>query len=408
MIVEERRIAVDELRTGMFVCRLDREWLGTPFPIQGFEVASQEDLDQLARYCRHVYVDVRYVRPTPVRRLMTLEGNRIGGVPYRATLPYTVRTTVRDELPKASAAQAAVLQMAQDIELDLRAGRPLSAERVQASVEPLVASVLRNPDAVFWLLGAIRRDRYSHAHALHCSALCAAFGRHLALPRDLVLDLATGGFLQDIGMASLPQALLDLPRALTPEETAQVRGHVEAGLRMLDEAGLASLTVREMVGGHHERHDGSGYVAGLAGEAIPLAARIGGLVDSYDALCSHRPFRIAQAPHQVLQVLYRERGKLFQEEVIEHFMQCLGVYPTGSLVELSNGEVAVVMAQNQARRLRPRVMVVLDDEKRPLRRFRDIDLMAVDEGAGGRPSLMISAALPPGAYGVDAVELFLD
>lgn len=408
MAGDQRRIPVPDLRPGMFVSRLDRDWLGTPFPIQGFYVGNQDDIDLVARFCHYVYVDLQAPEPELGRSLLTLEGSLVGGQPLRRVLPYTVRAGVREELPHAIAAQGKLLGLAGEIELDLKAGRPISPERLQETIEPLVASVLRNPDSVFWLLGLVRRDRYLHGHALNCSALAAALGRHLAMPRAMLLDLTTGAFLLDVGMSSLPPVLLDAAEPLSEADEAIFRGHVQAGLEILDAAGIASLTVREMLGQHHERHDGSGYPNGLAGEAIPLAARIAGLIDTYDAMASERPHRPAHAPHAVLQLLYRERGLRYQEEVIEQFMQCLGVYPTGSLVELSNGEVAVVMAQNQARRLRPRVMVLLDCDKQRYPRFHDIDLMQVDEDASGRPAVIIVASLPPGAYGLDSTELFLE
>ncbi len=408
MAVDERKVAVADLRPGMFVSRLDRDWLGTPFPIQGFHLVGQDEIDLVGRYCRFVFIDEQAPPPGPRRALLTLDGSLVGGTPLQRVLPYEIRSSVREELPRALAAQDEVLQLAADIELDLRAGRPISPERLQSSIEPLVASVLRNPDSVLWLLGLLRRDHYLHSHALNCSALAAALGRHLAMPRTMLIDLSMGAFLLDVGMTSLPPELLDAPEPLAQDDEARVRGHVQAGLDILDTAGIASLTIREMMRFHHERHDGSGYPHGLSGEAIPLAARLAGLVDSYDAMASARPHRPAHAPHAVLQLLDRERGGRFQEEVIEQFMQCLGVYPTGSLVELSNGEVAVVMAQNQARRLRPRVMVLLDADKRRYPRFHDIDLMQVDEDASGRPAVVVAAALAPGAYGLDASELFLE
>lgn len=408
MAVDERTLPVAELRPGMWVSRLDRDWLGTPFPMQGFLIKDQEDIRRLAEFCREVVIDVSPERRQESRRpLMSLEGSRIGGVPLRKVLPYPVRHEVRAELDGARKAKVDMLALARDLEADLKAGRPIELERVQASVEGLVASVLRNPDAIFWLLGLVRRDHYAHHHALQCSALAAAFGRHLAMPRDMILDLATGGFLLDAGMAKVPAELLARPGALDENERGRVRAHVETGLRILTHAGLVRPAITEMIAGHHERHDGSGYPRGLVGEDIPLSARIAGLVDSYDAMVNDRPYRPAMSPHAALQALYRERETLFQEEVVEHLLQCLGVYPTGSLVELSNGEVAVVMAQNPARRLKPRVMVLMSPDRRLYQRFVDIDLMQVDNDASGRPGLMITAALPAGAYGLDQADLFL-
>ena len=185
-----------------------------------------------------------------------------------------------------------------------------------------------------------------------------------------------------------------------------MRGHVQRSMEVLDQAGVTGKWARELVAAHHERHDGSGYPDGLAGDRVPLAGRMGGIVDTYDALRSDRPHRNGESRHGALQALYRARDRMFQAEVVEQFLQCLGVYPTGSLVELNTGEVGVVMAQNQVRRLRPRLMLLLDTEKKPYEPYRDVDLMqhGIDLADGG---VKIAQALEPGAYGLRPEELFL-
>jgi hypothetical protein len=158
---------------------------------------------------------------------------------------------------------------------------------------------------------------------------------------------------------------------------------------------------------HHERHDGSGYPNGLAGSDIPLYARIAGIVDTYDALISPRPWRAALSRHDALQAMYRERGRLFQDELIEQFMQCLGVYPVGSLVELSSGEVAIVMAQNPTRRLRPVLMLLTDTAKKIRSHFEPLDLMIADRARLPQAALKIVRGLEAGAYGLEPTELYL-
>jgi hypothetical protein len=132
-----------------------------------------------------------------------------------------------------------------------------------------------------------------------------------------------------------------------------------------------------------------------------------GLVDTYDALSSERPHQRPMARHDVLQFLYRERDHLFQSELIEQLSQSLGVYPTGSLVELSSGEVAVVMAQNPARRLYPRVTVLTAKDKSLDPAFRQIDLWPLANRVERAERVWIERALPPGAYGLDTTELYL-
>ena len=164
-----------------------------------------------------------------------------------------------------------------------------------------------------------------------------------------------------------------------------------------------------MVRNHHEHWDGTGYPVGLAGHEIPLAGRMAAIVDSFEAMTSVRPHFPARARHEALQELYRNRGRLYHGELVEQFTGCLGVYPTGSMVELSTGEVAVVMTQNPTRRLRPLVMLLTDAAKSQLAAFRPLDLMAQHEGATAAAAAAVSIArpLPVGAFGLDPAELFL-
>jgi HD-GYP domain-containing protein (c-di-GMP phosphodiesterase class II) len=182
-----------------------------------------------------------------------------------------------------------------------------------------------------------------------------------------------------------------------------IRSHVDHGLTLLDEAGIANLDVLDIVRTHHERHDGSGYPGGLADHAIPISGRMLGIIDSYDAMSSARPYRAPISRHQALQQIYAARNRLHQAEVVEQFQVCLGVYPTGSLVELSTGEVAIVMAQNQVRRLRPRVAILSEPNKQPLDDFRPVDLMQLGDDEG----IDIVRSLAVGDYGIDASRFFL-
>jgi HD-GYP domain-containing protein (c-di-GMP phosphodiesterase class II) len=161
--------------------------------------------------------------------------------------------------------------------------------------------------------------------------------------------------------------------------------------------------VRDIVGSHHERFDGGGYPQGLAGAAIPLAARMAAIIDTYDALCTPRPYREAVSRHHALREIYAGRDSAFQGELVEQFQSCLGVYPTGSLVELTSGEIAIVMVQNHARRLLPRVAVLTTREKAPLDDFRIVDLMR----QVGHENVEVGRSLPPGSHGIDPKEFFL-
>jgi diguanylate cyclase (GGDEF)-like protein len=131
--------------------------------------------------------------------------------------------------------------------------------------------------------------------------------------------------------------------------------------------GLASL--------HHERFDGSGYPRGLRGDAIAISGLIAGIVDTFDTLTAPRPFGEHLSPANALSQIYKERGKRFHPALVEQFIQCVGVFPVGSVVELNSGEVAVVIAQNMVRRMQPRIMVVRDASGNPMVPYKMLDLM---------------------------------
>jgi HD-GYP domain-containing protein (c-di-GMP phosphodiesterase class II) len=431
MQIEERQVRVDELRIGMFVSRLDRPWTETSFPLQGFMIRNRAQVERLAEYCESVYIDIEKSSASePVPALRTLSpaargttgtataGAGLGGsgpietattreADWVGATEYPRQASVEDELPQAQAAMESVSVRAAEILDTLRSGRGVSREQIRAAVEPVVASLVRNPDAFFWLETLRKRDDYAYAHAINCCALSVAFGRYLGFPEMVLHDLATGGMLLDIGMTRVPAELLLRSGPLSAAEAREIQRHVDEGLKLYDEAGLGSEDARTMLRTHHERYNASGYPAGVPIRQIPLLGRIAGIVDSFDSMTSPRPFRPALSRAAALQVLYRERGHLYQPELVEQFVQCLGVYPVGTLVELSTGEVGIVMGQNPTRRLRPKLMLLTDPEKRLRENFLSLDLLTMRYGEVEDSDVHIVRSLDPGAYGLEPTELYL-
>ena len=371
--IEETRIAAADLRVGMFVCRLDRPWEGTPFPLQGVELRTQADVRALRELCEYVYID-RHRELVDHSRLLKSAERRSEQRFVRA-IRYQDKVSVEEELPSAQQALGTATEMVDRIYADVASGRELSVEHVESAVRPLVASVLRSADAFLYLEGLRKHDSYTYSHAIGCSALAAAMGRHMGLHEDTVFSLAAGGLLMDIGKTRIPEELLQSPRPLSPEEFGVMRSHIGHGIAILQESGINDPDVNAVLRSHHERFDGSGYPERLIGGTIPMPARMLGIIDSYDAMISVRPYRAAISRHHALQQIYRARNTLFQAELVEQFQACLGVYPTGSLVELNSGEIAMVMMQNRVRRLRPRVLLMTTPDKQPLSDFQPFDLL---------------------------------
>jgi HD-GYP domain-containing protein (c-di-GMP phosphodiesterase class II) len=410
---QEFRISVRGLELGMFVSRLDKPWLETPFPLQGFLVDSEEDLDKLKRVCSHVYVDITSGK-SPDARFIELEAVDVvesaRGRDELANLrkvDWVLQTDFQTELGHAEVAHDVLQKGVQEIMEDLKGGRALDIAKVRAGVEAMIDSITRNPSAYLWLKEMKRKDDYTYHHALGCSVGAASFARHLGLDRNELLEMSLGGLLFDVGKTRLPPGVLSKQQALDDAEAELMRQHVQYGLEILEKTDGITHGILEMVRTHHERHDGSGYPHGLRGVDIPVSGRILGIIDTYDALTKDRRHAPGLSPHQAVAELYKMRGTLFQAEIIEQFIQTCGIYPTGSLVELSNGRVGVVTAVHSLKRLRPSVMVLLDEHKTPLAQFHTIDLSQVTLDNNGEP-LVIKAGLPPRAFGIDPVELFLD
>lgn len=406
------RISVAGLQPGMFVSRLDRPWMGTGFPFEGVLLQTNEDVDQLRRLCVHVHVDPSRGR-SPELRFVQFDGAagapRAGQAEIDALrrTEWTVRSDFGTEVKPAGEALARLEHDIGGAMSGVREGGVLDTQALASGVDTMIDSITRNPSALPWVLELKRKGDYVYQHALGCSVWAATFGRHLGLERDGLRDLALGALLCDVGKVRLDQALLERRPPLRESDFHALRSHIAESVRIVGETPGLSAVVLEMVTHHHERHDGSGYPRGLRGTAIPIHARIAGLIDTYDAMTSLRPYAPTRSAHEAVMELYDQRDRLFQAELVEQFIRTCGIYPTGSLVELSDGSIAVVVGVNSLKRLRPRVMLLLGPDKRPLADFRTLDL-ADARYDGGEAALAIQASLPPDAYGIDRASLFLD
>jgi HD-GYP domain-containing protein (c-di-GMP phosphodiesterase class II) len=231
------------------------------------------------------------------------------------------------------------------------------------------------------------------------------FGRFLQLPQDRLEILGMLGLLQDVGKLKLPTALAT-NGPVNAAEVELYRTHVDHSVEILSNtpglppelSGLASL--------HHERFDGSGYPRGLRGAGIALFGLIAGIVDTFDTLTAPPPFGENLSPSNALNIIYKMRGKQFHNALVEQFIQCIGVFPVGSVVELNSGEVAIVIAQNMVRRLQPRIMVVKDAHGHPLIPYKMLDLMKEPKVRPGEP-YRIQRTLEYDTVKIDPRELFL-
>ncbi len=406
--MNERKLKPRELQKGMYVCRLDRPWQGTPFLLQGVRIEGEEEIALLEQYCEHVYIDTDKskgdikpakgtVSPRPEPGDETLSDLKLTS--------YPVKTSLDEELVRARTYRDELLDSFNEIMGSLRLGKQVNVISLEIGLNKVKESILRNPGAFMLLRLLKEKDAYTYEHCVDVSALSIIVGRQLGLPREILDDLALGAILFDVGKTQVPLEILNKTEKLTEDEYKLVQEHVEHSVSIASGMEGINDTVLDIIANHHERYDGKGYPNGYMKNHIPILSRIVGIVDCYDAMTSVRSYSKAMRSDAAIREIYSWRNKLFQDEIVEYFIQAIGIYPAGTVVELSNGEVGIIVTQNELRRLRPKVLIVLDSAKKPVfsNRIRDLYYETVFED---KKALDIIKSVEAEKYGLNPKEYF--
>jgi len=330
--------------------------------------------------------------------------------PRPAFVPETIQLTiyedakiVEEEIGAATAAFERTNNLLHSVVEDIRSGNNLQLETVEEVIEDMVESMVRNPDALMWVARMREQDLNVYGHGLAVAISLVAFGRHLGYPKDQLSQLGLMGLLLDIGKIKLPRELLEKTSRLSSEEFEQIKEHVELGLAVLQQTPNIDPDVIEGIAQHHERMNGTGYPNNLMGDKISVFGRMCAIADTYAAVTKARPYAEAMSPHEALQMLSTWSGTQFHADMVEQFIQSIGVFPVGSLVELSTGEVGVIVTHNKLKRLRPKVLVIAEADKTPCRHPSMRDLLY---DVSDSPTY-IRRGLPSNAYGLDPSEYYL-
>ncbi len=435
------KVLTENLRVGMFVYELDRPWLDTPFLFQGFLIEERQQIDDLCLYCRFVYVDeavssipvnvsVHNASIAPQISYTRVAGSAVtasdlaifdhhkqhGNAASQASFTgrwlaglreqYPIQTLIEDELPVAKKIFQSAGEAAYAIFKNASASGVLDGDKLREAVADITESVTRNPDALLLLSYLKRKSTYSYDHAISVSIHLLAFGRHIGLSKDQLHVLGAAGLLLDVGMVRLPESILDKKGQLTPAEYDTMKSHVQFGVDIIGGSPDFSSQIADILSQHHERENGSGYPRGLKESDITPFGKMAAIVDCFVALISERPYADSIAPMGALKMLYNWRTDFYQADMVEQFIQCLGPYPVGSFIELNTGEVAVVLAHNRVRRLRPKIMVVLDTAKKAYGAPVMLDLISNPLAPNNQP-YEIKSSVPDGVYEIDLQEFYL-
>ncbi|WP_371742202.1 HD-GYP domain-containing protein [Aestuariibacter sp. A3R04] len=226
----------------------------------------------------------------------------------------------------------------------VKQGLPFDDRIPSAFSHSLIESVDRNPDALLCLTRIREKDDYLLEHSLNVAILLANFARHMGMDDDAVQDLACAGFLHDLGKIRIPDEILHKPARLTDDEMEVMRRHVEYGVEALMDVELDKALIRT-VSEHHERLDGLGYPAGTKGDDISVAGRMLAIADMYDALTADRCYKPGMPSQKAFKILMSDCPNKLDTALVQQFIKSMGIFPVGSLVQLSNDRLAMVLEQ---------------------------------------------------------------
>lgn len=393
------RVSANLLKRGMFVCRLDRPWLGTPFLMQGFLIEHDEELRQLRALCDQVYVDTQKSLvnfSSPKARKNGLFGRRSIDQPLHISPDIDrelAKTGIRGALPAYSATIKSLRECFHAYSRD----QLVNAQALEQRVSHCLDAVVQNTSAMTWLSRVKSHHQYTSEHAMHVSLLAMVFAVHCGWSREEAKTAGLAGLLFDLGKTKVPKQILSKPGPLSESEWQLIHDHPKWGRYFLEKSGF-SRDVIEAAYYHHERPDGQGYPVKRIGGQTPHLARLIHILDAYDAMISYRPYAQQRTVFEATKILYRGRDTEFDTHLVDQFIEMIGVYPVGTLVELSSGEVAVVIGQNNDARLLPKISIVRDRNKNPVAE-KVANLKEILD-PNGNPRVRIKTMLHDGSFGV--------
>ena len=382
MSLQQLKVFIHELEVGMFVSALDKPWAETPFPIQGFLIKNAADASRVKAYCDYIYIDIaKGISPLDlkspaagsrqfnndlrnkaqdinpiVRGLM--DNRQLAASRSFVIKPDIYRKTVElsKEMPAARRVMNNLVGCLSVATRQITKGGQFNLHQLQQSVDDMVDSVVRCPDAFTWLLQLRAKDRHTHDHSVRSGLWATQFARHIGLELDQLKDLCLACLLKDIGKSGMDRTLLRKSDRNDVEE-AEYRGFVSASLEKLKQSDFDNRRVMNIIKFHCERFDGSGFPKGCSGQRIPFLAAIVGIASEFDRLCNPREVAAVLTPSKATGRLYELRGRAFAEDLVVEFIQSVGLYPAGTVVELTTGDQGMVIEQNPKSRLSPRLAI---------------------------------------------------
>lgn len=408
-----------DLEIGMYVSALDRPWVGTPFLFQSFLIRSEKQIQQLQKYCRTVEIDEEKSDARLANKFFIYksknavpkegEDDLVVAVPIPRQAAVTFELDDKQfeaELMVARQVYETTTASLHNVLDNFKLNKEVNPVELKNCVHGVIDGVMHNPSALTLFSNLKSKQQDTVRHSLNVCILSLIFGRHLGLAEQPLSDLGYAALLHDVGEIKVSQSVLDKhSRGLTPEEKKEMETHTEYGAELLEKTpGIPKIAI-EVARSHHERVNGKGYPRGLKGEEINYFARLLSIVDVYEIVTNHPGAKVHVSCSDALKSIYMMRGNFFDPELVEEFIKCLGIYPIGSVVELNNGEIAIVISTKPGKHLLPTIMVVKDSSG--VRYQPQVVNLEHFKEKEGLAKLYITKVVDPNAVGIDLSDYMI-
>lgn len=367
---EARYLTPEQLRIGVYVI-LDLPWFKHPFTLNHFKVTSTEQLRELRalRLQRYRYDPERtdpppagWEAPTAAAKPPAADAGRVAEPPPTAAMAgkqkqFEVLQQHREKLTQVERTFSKAGSVMRNLNRNLFSRPKETLDEMGELVHLMVDAFLEGPEATLHVMSEKAGGEEVYFHSLNVTILAMMLAKELGFTAESARELGLGAMLHDIGKIEIPDRVLKKsPTEYNKAEQSLYNMHVEYGVEIGRKLGISPEALK-IIAQHHECCDGSGYPKGLKEADITPGARLVGIVNYYDGLCNPTDINKAMTPHAALSFMFSQRSAKFDKRALQLLIRSLGVYPPGSIVQLSNDALAAVVSVNPKKPLRPWVMI---------------------------------------------------
>jgi len=402
-----KRISIEQLAVGMFVTEINDEWAADS-NLKASGLITREATIGAFRSMgvAELYIDtskgddcIGSIPVDQIHRRTSQEVAQVQADPKSLTalqpkIPY------QQELENATEIRHKALSLAGDVMQDVKMGRSFDRAAVDAIAADITDSLVNNQNALQSLMRMRSKDQYLLEHSMNVAVLMGVLARSMRIDGDELQQLVFGAFVHDIGKVRVPEGILYKPGSLDAEEWAEMQRHVTYGIESLKTIDGVPSRAMEICAQHHERLDGTGYPYKLSGDQISLHGRMAAVVDVYDAITADRVYHKGMEPTVALKKMLEWTDSHLDKSLVYQLIRCVSVYPTGSMVELASGHIAVVQEANLQNPGQPKVLIVFDTKRNTKIAEIPVSLDSTDLYGG------IKAAVDPLKFGLKIRDYF--